>query len=126
MKKSIITLSILAAVFLTLGACKCSETATHQTTNEKETMTTTESNKEVQYGVGIDDNTTLGSIVYSDKEGDCEYVIKTDDGRMLDPQNIDKSFQKDGMKVEFTFAALRMMNRCEKANPIRIIKIKAM
>lgn len=123
MKKSIITLSILAVVFCTAGACKSSENTTQEVTEEKEVMTT--SDKEVQYGVGIDDNTTLGTIVYSDKEGDCEYVIMTDDGVMFDPQNMDKAFYKDGMKVEFTFTPLRMMNRCKKANPVSLVTIKA-
>ncbi len=41
--------------------------------------------KEVIWGRAVTDNTTLGTIVYSDKEGDCEYVIKTDDGVMFDP-----------------------------------------
>ncbi len=29
------------------------------------------------------------------------------------------------MKVEFTFGALRMANRCEKANPVSLVTIKA-
>ena len=122
MKKSIITLSILAVVFCTAGACKSSENTAQEATEEKEVMT---NGKEVTMGVGTPDNSTLGIVVYSDKEGDCPYVIKTSDGRMFDPINMDESFHKDGMEVEFTFGALRMANRCEKANPISLIEIKS-
>lgn len=123
MKKSIVTLSILAVVFCTAGACKSSENATQEASEETEVMT---NGKDITTGVGSADNMTMGTIVYSDKEGDCEYVIKTDDGRMFDPINMDKSFYKDGMKVQFTFGPLRMANRCEKANPISLEEIKTM
>jgi len=46
---------------------------------------------------------------------------------VYDPINLDESFsafKQDGMKVWFTFAGLRMMNRCEKANPINLIDIQ--
>ena len=72
-----------------------------------------------------------GTIVASDAEGDCPFTIRLEDktGTLLyDPINLDKSFssfKQDGMKVWFTFAGLRMMNRCEKANPINLIDIQS-
>lgn len=122
MKKSIVTLSILAVVFCTAGACKSSEKTATDTEEKTEVMT---NGKDVTTGVGNADNMTMGTIVYSDKEGDCEYTIKTNDGRMFDPQNMDKAFHKNGMKVQFSFSPLRMMNRCEKANPVSLTTIKA-
>lgn len=68
-----------------------------------------------------------GTIIYSEKEGDCAYVIDVDNeghSFMLDPINLDKSFMKDGQQVWFKFTGLRMMNRCTKANPVNIIEMK--
>jgi hypothetical protein len=68
-----------------------------------------------------------GTIIYSEKEGDCAYVIDVDNeghSYMLDPINLDKSFMKDGQQVWFKFTGLRMMNRCTKANPVNIIEMK--
>ena len=63
---------------------------------------------------------TSGTIVYSDKEGDCEYTIKLKDGLYYDPINLEDDYKKDGMAVYFKFRGLRMMNRCNKANPVSI------
>ncbi len=70
-----------------------------------------------------------GTIVYSDKENDCPYVIDVDSEDykyMLDPVNLEESFMKDGEKIWFKFAGLRMMNRCAKANPVNIIEMQKM
>ena len=69
-----------------------------------------------------------GTIVYSDEEGDCPYVIDVDDpdyDYMLDPINLDENYKADGVKIWFKFAGLRMPNRCEKANPINILEIQS-
>ena len=69
----------------------------------------------------------MGTIVASKVEGDCPYVIQLDDDGTpyyLDPVNLEESFKKDGEKIWFTFSGLRMMNRCEKANPVSIIKME--
>ena len=42
----------------------------------------------------------------------------------LDPINITEEFKKDGEKIWIKFGGLKMMNRCEKANPISIIEIQ--
>ena len=69
---------------------------------------------------------TKGTIVFSDKANDCAYTLKTDgeDNILYDPINLDKKYEKHDEKVWFTFSPLRMMNRCEKANPIYITDIK--
>ena len=67
-----------------------------------------------------------GVIVASDKEGDCPYTIQLEDDNykyFLDPINITEDFKKDGEKIWVKFAGLRMMNRCEKANPVSIIEM---
>jgi hypothetical protein len=64
-------------------------------------------------------------IVGSKAEGDCPYVLKMEDGAyMVDPINLEESMKKDGMKVWVSYNGLRMMNRCEKANPVSIVEIQ--
>ena len=68
-----------------------------------------------------------GTIMYSDAEGDCAYTIDVDSDDytyLLDPINLEEKFQKDGAKIWFKFAGLKMMNRCEKANPVSIVEIQ--
>ncbi|MBL4662789.1 MAG: hypothetical protein JKY22_04370 [Flavobacteriaceae bacterium] len=69
----------------------------------------------------------MGTIIASKEEGDCPFVIQMegeDQPYFLDPINLDESFKKNGEKIWFTFGPLRMMNRCEKANPVSIIEIE--
>ncbi len=85
--------------------------------------TTADSNKMMADGF------TMGTIVASNIEGDCPYVISSEiDGNkvMYDPINLDDMYKKNGMKVWYKYNGLRMMNRCEKANPVNISEIQAM
>jgi len=69
----------------------------------------------------------MGTIIASKLEGDCPYTIQLVDDNYsyyLDPINLDEGFKKHGEKIWFKFAGLKMMNRCEKANPISIIEIQ--
>lgn len=70
----------------------------------------------------------LGTIVYSDKEGDCPYTIQMPGDKMefyyLDPINLEEKYKKDGQKVWIKFNGLRRMNRCDKATPAEITDIK--
>ena len=75
----------------------------------------------------IEDGFKMGTIVASKAEGDCPFTIQMegeDKPYFLDPINLDESFKKNGQKVWFTFNGLRMMNRCEKANPVSIVEMK--
>ncbi len=64
-------------------------------------------------------------IVSSKAEGDCPYVLKMEENNnMLDPINLEEGMKKDGLKVWVTYQGLRMMNRCEKANPVSIVEIE--
>ena len=70
-----------------------------------------------------------GVVIKSDVEGDCQYTIRVigdknyDESYLLDPINITNDYAIDGQKIWFKFAGLRMMNRCEKANPVNILEI---
>ena len=66
-----------------------------------------------------------GVVVFSEIEGDCPYTIKVIDSDLyFDPINLEENFQKDGLKIWFTYGGLRRANRCIKANPIGIIAIQ--
>ena len=83
----------------------------------------TEDNTEKMIAEGY----AAGVIELSSKEGDCPVTIRlegTEDSMYYDPIEIDDSYKVAGMKVWFKFSGLRMMNRCPKANPIRIESIK--
>ena len=76
----------------------------------------------------IEEGYMLGTIVYSDKEGDCPYTIQMPGDKMefyyLDPINLEEKFKVDGQKVWIKFNGLRRMNRCDKATPAEIVDIK--
>ena len=98
----------------------CSTTKNTQEAMDK-SQTSMESKKMIEKGF------LAGVIVSSKKEGECPFTIKVkgDEGAyFLDPINLDESFKKDGQKVWFTFSGLRMMNRCDNANPISIKEIQ--
>ena len=72
---------------------------------------------------------TLGTIAASKEEGDCPYVIQSEiNGTtvMYDPTNLEEMYKKDGMKVWYKYNGLKMMNRCEKASPIKIAEMQKM
>lgn len=95
------------------------------TKNTKQTMEkakTTVDSKQM-----IEDGFLKGTIVTLKAEDGCPYVIEIagkDGNYFLDPTNLEETYQKDGMKVWFTFQGLRMMNRCGNAAPIAIDKIE--
>lgn len=110
-------LAIILFSFLFISCNSTKRTATNNTENE----TQMESNKMNESGF------TTGTILFSEKEGDCPFTIQVDgnDGALFyDPINISEGFKNDGEKVWFKFTRLRTMNRCEKASPIRIEEIQ--
>lgn len=95
------------------------------TKNTKETMDKTQTSMEAKKM--IEKGFLAGTIVVSTKEGECPFTIKVkgdEDAFHLDPINLDESFKRDGQKVWFTYNGLRMMNRCDNANPISIKEIQ--
>jgi hypothetical protein len=72
---------------------------------------------------------TSGTIVASQEEGDCPFVIKSEVAGstvMYDPINLEESFKEDGMKIWYKYRGLRMANRCTKANPVSLEEIQKM
>lgn len=67
-----------------------------------------------------------GTIKAYETESNCPFIIEVS-GEIpyyYDPINLEESFKQNDTKIWFTFAGLRMMNRCEKANPISILEIR--
>lgn len=116
---------IIAFTVFSCGSTEKQTTSTTETTTKTETNTDSaimDAKKMMSAGY------LLGTIVYSDKEGDCPYTIQMPGDKMefyyLDPINLEETYKKDGQKVWIKFAGLRRMNRCDKATPAEIIDIK--
>ena len=109
---------LITCFFIVLMAtsCSCSKKATE--TAKKETNTAMEDVKKM-----VTDGYTSGIIEYSDKEGDCEYTIKLEDGRYFESTSIDPKFLENGTKVWFKFRGLRRVSQCPKANPVEITEM---
>ena len=112
--------TIVACILLmtVVGCCSMKSKASSSAAAAKETVL--EKTKMLNEGY------IKGTIVYSDKPDDCAYTIQLEgkDKVMYDPMNLEIDFQKHGEQVWFTFSPLRRMNRCIKANPIRLTDIK--
>lgn len=117
--------AIFSALVLSCGtAQKQTPTPTEPTSNPETTTNNKIMDSEKMMAAGY----KLGTIVYSDVEGDCPYTIKmlgdNKEFYYLDPSNLEESYKKDGQKVWIKFNGLRRMNRCEKANPVELVAIK--
>ena len=65
------------------------------------------------------------TIVASDMEGDCPFTMSVEgDTVLLDPINLEENYMKQGEKIWVKFTRLKMMNRCDKANPVRVEEIQ--
>jgi hypothetical protein len=98
----------------------CSSTKSN--TNSENTNTAEMETKQM-----MEEGYKMGVIVTSREEGDCPITIQILDEEtyLLDPINIAEMYKIiDGDKVWVKYTGLRMMNRCEKANPVSLTEIK--
>jgi len=110
MKKGVLIIGVLA---LTFGsAASCSSTKKVAETEDSKAKIIASEMKEKGYNSGI--------IIYSTKEGDCEYTIQVDTGATFDPINLADKFKNHREKVWFKYRGLRRANRCPNANPVEI------
>ena len=76
----------------------------------------------------IPEGFTAGVIQKSTKKGDCLFTIlvTSNSGEPLyfDPINLDEAYKKDGIALFFKYRPLRMMNRCQRANPVEIQELQ--
>jgi hypothetical protein len=119
------TLFLLFSVVL-ISNCGTTKTSSStltssETTTESMSMANAKNDTEM-----ISEGYSKGTIVASTIENDCPYTIRMEDKEsyLLDPVNLEETYKKDGMQIWFKFTGLRMMNRCDKANPITITEIK--
>lgn len=123
-----ISFTIFSAMILSCGTTGKQSQDT-QTTTTTETSTSTEiTTKAMEERGMMAAGFKLGTIVYSDIEGDCPYTVKLkrDDGEVyyVDPINLDKTFMIDKEQVWIKYNGLGRMNRCTKANPVSISEIQ--
>jgi uncharacterized protein YceK len=110
--------SLVLVIFIFISGCTSKKTTTDAMTDTERTALNTKM---------MENGFKMGTIVASKVEGDCPYTIQLVDDNYsyyLDPINLDEGFKKHGEKIWLKFAGLKMMNRCEKANPISIIEIQ--
>lgn len=113
---------VILSIFL-VSACNSKKTTADAEATAKEKISAA-SKKMMEEGF------KQGVIVISRSEGDCPVKIKMDDAEMpyhLDPINIDEydtAFKQNDTKIWFTYQPLRMMNRCEGANPVNLTAIQ--
>ncbi len=123
-----IGLAIFSTLILSCGTTEKQTTTTTETTTTTTTTETNGNNEKMDAQKMMAAGYLLGTIVYSDKDGDCEYTIQMPGDKMefyyLDPINLDEGFKIDGQKVWIKFNGLRRMNRCDKATPAEIVDIK--
>lgn len=66
-----------------------------------------------------------GSILHQkDKESPCDYLIKLDDGTILEPAGLADEFKKDGLKIWVQYVPSRRVSLCEGSMPANITEIK--
>lgn len=114
--KTMITLFTFIAI-----SCSSTSKTTTATDNENDMNKVTMNEKKM-----MEAGFTRGTIVYSDEAGDCPYTIEVqinDNMTYFDPIDLDEKYKEDGIEVWFKYGPLRMMNRCEKANPVSIVEM---
>jgi hypothetical protein len=111
MKKSLFTIGMTLTIIVTIGSC-----GQKTITEENITPTTLMNFDKTGY--------TFGTIVQSKTEGDCEWTIKLENGKHLDPKSLEEDFMKNGMSVWIKYTPQRRMQRCENAMPVGITEIK--
>lgn len=106
---------LIAAFTIITTSCNSNKSTTDTAAN---TIKTTMNQEEM-----ITNGYVFGTIEKSNKEGDCPITIRMGEGKEVyyfDPVNLEENYKKDGQEVYFKFRGLRMMNRCERANPVQI------
>ncbi len=117
--------AIFAATTIILFSCCGTQKTSEQSSTMNQDIVEASNSKEVATKM-MEAGMMRGTIVASEVENDCPFTIRIADktGTLLDPINLDPSFHVSGMKVWFSFRPLRMMNRCDKANPVELSDIQ--
>ena len=104
-------------LFILLGVC-CSSKKTSADIAAKNQISSVKKAELISKGF------TPGVIQESTQKEDCIFTILVSEQNkqpyFLDPINLDEAYKKNGLAVFFKYRPLRMMNRCQKANPVEI------
>lgn len=72
-------------------------------------------------------NRTIGVIHQTTTKEGCPWTIRIKEVEyLLDPTNLEKEFMVDGQRVRFDYLPLRMKNRCNDANPVKVLSMVKM
>lgn len=115
----------LSLVSLMTFSLSCDTAKSAATNTEKDTENTiVEDSKKMESKNLSTEGYSLGTIAYT-KDSKCNYIIVDEkSGAKFDPINIDDkkyaSLKSDATKVYYKYRPLRMMNRCDEAQPIEL------
>jgi len=109
---------LIMTLILFASSCDASKNVSENTETNTEEAITIESKKMLEAGF------IKGEILVQKNEAGCPFTIKLEDGRMMDPINLEDNYKITNTKIWLKFAGLRMMNRCDIAQPISIIEIQ--
>ena len=115
-------MTLLKTSFLLLSIIVMSCCSSTKTTSSTDNTNATEMESQKM----LDEGFKKAVIVTSRKEGDCPITIQilAEEPYFLDPINIAEKYKViDGDKIWVKYNGLRMMNRCEKANPVSLTEI---
>lgn len=73
----------------------------------------------------IDEGYSRAVIVhFPENKEHCTFLIKKEDGRLLEPMDLDAKYQKAQLKVWIKYNPQRRPSRCEGTTPIGITEIQ--
>lgn len=108
---------IYITLFILLGVC-CSSKKTSADIAAKSQISSVKKAELISKGF------TPGVIQESPQKEDCIFTILVNEQNkqpyLLDPINLDETYKKNELVVFFKYRPLRMMNRCQRANPVEI------
>ena len=122
---TIIKFSLVSLMAVSLS-CNSAKTAVNDESAVNDTVTETSKQMESQL---INEGYSVGTMKYI-KNSKCSYIIVDEKTKVnFDPINIDNekfsSFKSENMKVFYKYRPLRMMNRCNEAQPIELEEMKS-
>ena len=113
--------SLVFIFTLSIVSC-CSTTKTVNETEKGSTTNIVSMDTQKMMDEGYQKATTVASSL----TGDCPITlqIEGDNSYLLDPINLEEGYKANGIKLWVKYTPLKMMNRCDKANPVNIVEIQ--
>lgn len=60
---------------------------------------------------------------YRELDG-CTFLLETEEGRFLQPNNLDEPLQKEGLKLGVSYKKIKTPSICMKGEPVELLMIK--